>query len=56
MRRQFLKLLKSVEVEKELENAVKNNIQIILYNDKNYPKPLKNLTDKPLVLYIKVAF
>jgi DNA processing protein len=49
----ILNLSKSVEAEKELENAVKNNIQIILYNDRNYPKPLKNLTDKPLVLYIK---
>jgi DNA processing protein len=43
----------SDKAEKELELAVKNNINIVLYNSDNYPKTLTNLPDKPLVLYIK---
>jgi DNA processing protein len=44
---------KSADVEKELETAVKNNIKIILYNNSDYPEPLRNLIDKPLIVYIK---
>jgi DNA processing protein len=41
------------KAEKELELAEKNKISVVLYTDKNYPKPLKELPGKPLVLYIK---
>ena len=43
----------SGKAEKELETAIKNNIKIVLYNSSDYPKPLRELADKPLVLYIK---
>ncbi|MDR1418654.1 MAG: DNA-processing protein DprA [Endomicrobium sp.] len=45
--------LNSDKTLKEFELAEKNNIKIILYNSNLYPKPLENLPDKPLVLYIK---
>ena len=38
---------------KEIETAKKNNINIITYKDKNYPKRLKNINDYPLILYVK---
>jgi DNA processing protein len=37
----------------EIEKAHKNNIDIILYSDDKYPKPLRNCSDKPLVIYVK---
>ncbi|MDR3256838.1 MAG: DNA-processing protein DprA [Endomicrobium sp.] len=43
----------SNKAEKELESAIKNNIKIVLYNNNDYPKSLRNFSDKPLVLYIK---
>ncbi|MDR3196080.1 MAG: DNA-processing protein DprA [Endomicrobium sp.] len=43
----------SGKAEKELELAKKNNIAVVLYTDSNYPKPLRELPGKPLVLYIK---
>jgi DNA processing protein len=43
----------SGKAETELELAQKNNISIVLYTDVSYPKPLKDLPGKPLVLYIK---
>jgi DNA processing protein len=43
----------SEKAEKELELAKKNNISVVLYTDRNYPKPLRELPGKPLVLYIK---
>ena len=43
----------SNKAEKEFETAIKNNIKIVFYNNSDYPKPLKELVDKPLVLYIK---
>jgi DNA processing protein len=43
----------SEKAEKELELAKKNNISVVLYTDTDYPKPFRELSDKPLVLYIK---
>ncbi|MDR2812150.1 MAG: DNA-processing protein DprA [Endomicrobium sp.] len=43
----------SEKAEKELELAKKNSISVVLYTDNNYPKPLRELPGKPLVLYIK---
>ena len=50
------KIFRSLNLDKalkEIELAKKHNIKIILYNSTLYPKPLENLPDKPLVLYIK---
>jgi DNA processing protein len=43
----------SRKAEIELELAQKSNISIVLYTDVSYPKPLRDLPGKPLVLYIK---
>ncbi len=43
----------SFKAEKELEEAARNNITILLYNDAAYPAPLKDFDDKPVALYIK---
>jgi DNA processing protein len=45
--------LNSSIAEKELQNAEKHNIKILLFNDENYPKSLQSFTDKPLLLYMK---
>ncbi|BAV59215.1 DNA-processing protein DprA [Candidatus Endomicrobiellum trichonymphae] len=43
----------SGKAEKELETAIKNNIKITFYYNSDYPKPLRDFADKPLILYIK---
>jgi len=45
----------SGKAEKELVTAENNNIDVVLFNDENYPEPLKNYPDMPIVLYIKGA-
>lgn len=42
-----------VNPDKEIEIAKKNNIKLISYFDEEYPEQLRNLTDPPLLLYIK---
>ena len=39
--------------EQELNYCFKNNIQIISYNDENYPRLLKEIYDAPYILYVK---
>lgn len=43
----------SDKAEKEIALAKKNNINILLFNDPNYPEELNNYPDMPLVLYVK---
>ncbi|MFT5617449.1 MAG: DNA processing protein [Arenicella sp.] len=45
---QFLK-----EAEGEIEKALKNNIEILTFNDKAYPQRLRHVVDAPLVIYRK---
>src|SRR5690606_20814925 len=42
--------------QKEIEYCQKNNIEILLYSDNNYPEKLKNCIDSPLVLFQKGNF
>jgi DNA processing protein len=50
----FIESLKNKEkAEKELLKAEKFGINIVCYEDKNYPENLKNIPDPPAVLYIK---
>jgi len=53
----FLKegvVIPSVDFAKqEIETATKNNIKIILWNDKRYPQHLKSVYSKPVILYAK---
>ena len=46
-------LFSQKEAEQELENASKQNIQIITFEDDLYPSLLKELNDAPPVLYAK---
>lgn len=39
--------------EKELTLAKNNNINLIVFNEENYPEPLKNYADMPIILYVK---
>lgn len=41
------------EAQNVYENAVKNDIDIIISDDYRYPKLLKNTNDPPLILYVK---
>ncbi|CAN5209254.1 DNA-processing protein DprA [soil metagenome] len=41
------------KAEKELKLAEKNNIQVLFYKDKNYPKRLKQCYDSPAILFYK---
>lgn len=45
-----------LEWEKDLELAEKHNIQLIAYDDALYPKAFKDLSDFPLLLYVKGDF
>src|ERR1700744_1115330 len=42
--------------EEELRFIEKNNIDVIFYTDKTYPKRLKNCADGPILLYTKGNF
>lgn len=39
--------------EKELKKAEKENVQLIFFNDKNYPSRLKQVDDAPSLIYTK---
>lgn len=47
------KLFSQKQAELEIENAYKNSISIIGFNDKEYPENLKILNDAPPLLYVK---
>ena len=41
------------KAEKEITTAEKNNVQLLFFTDKDYPKRLKQLNDAPSLLYVK---
>jgi len=47
------KIFSEKEAERELENAFRQNIKIITYEDELYPPLLKQINDAPPVLYTK---
>jgi len=42
-----------IEPERELEILEKEDIKIIIYEDKDYPPMLRHLPDAPVILYVK---
>src|SRR5574339_618519 len=40
-------------IKRELELARRHNVSITTIFDEHYPKPLKNIPDAPIVLYVK---
>ncbi len=49
----FLLFRKTFNLQQYLADLQKNKIQVIMLNDKDYPKLLKEIADPPYVLYIK---
>lgn len=49
----IVKIKDSGEAERELALARKNEIGLVMFNEENYPQPLKNYLDMPAVLYVK---
>lgn len=47
------KLFSQKQAELEIEKALKQNIFILTYKDKDYPQNLKNLHDTPPLIYVK---
>ena len=47
-----LKIKEKIDIEKEFKKVEDLNIEIITYNDFNYPSKLKNIDEPPLGLYI----
>ena len=43
----------SIDPEKELKKIEKNGVKIITYQDRRYPKPLKEIDYPPVLLYTK---
>lgn len=41
------------KVNKEIDDTEKNNVKIVVINDKSYPVGLRHLHDAPLLLYVK---
>ena len=45
--------LKKEDIDKEISLAKKYNLEIMTYEDEDYPENLKNIADPPIVLYVK---
>ena len=43
-------------IYKIIDDCIKNNIDIITICDKNFPERLRNISDSPIVLYVKGKF
>ncbi|MCL2485364.1 MAG: DNA-processing protein DprA [Endomicrobia bacterium] len=50
---EILRIKDSGKAEKEVDKAAKNNINIILFNDAEYPEVLNDFADRPVALYLK---
>jgi len=49
----FIKERANVNPDKVLDEVVRRNISFLTFEDENYPYMLKNISDPPMVLYIK---
>lgn len=49
----FLKKRDKINPDKVLNNVIERNLSFITFDDENYPYMLKNISDPPMVLYIK---
>ena len=47
------KLFSEKDAKAEVDKALKSDVKIITYNDKEYPKNLKMLNDAPPILYVR---
>lgn len=51
--KEILNIKYRMNLEKIINEMKHNNIELITYKDKEYPSKLKELYDKPIVLYVK---
>lgn len=49
----FLRMRDKTNPEKVLDEVVSRNISFLTFEDENYPYLLKNISDPPMVLYVK---
>lgn len=49
----FLRMRDKTNPDKVLDEVVRRNISFLTFEDENYPYLLKNISDPPMVLYIK---
>lgn len=49
----FIKLRDKTNPDKTMDEILRRNIRFITFEDKKYPYMLKNISDPPMVLYIK---
>lgn len=51
--REFLNLKKDISPDDEIEKLYKENIKVIFLNDSGYPELLKEISDPPLILFVR---
>ena len=51
-----IKSISTSKIYKIINDCIKNNISILTIEDKNYPERLRNISEPPIVLYIKGEF
>lgn len=49
----FIELRKKVNPDKVLDEILRRNLKVITFEDENYPYMLKQISDPPVVLYVK---
>lgn len=49
----FLRLRDKVNPDKVLNQIIERNLSFVTFDDENYPYMLKNISDPPMVLYVK---
>lgn len=49
----FLEFRRRFQLDSIFENLLKKNIRLLTLDDKNYPRPLAQISDPPICLYIK---
>lgn len=49
----FINERKKINPDKVLDEVIRKNISFLTFDDENYPYMLKNISDPPMVLYVK---
>lgn len=52
----FIEKRDKVNLDKVMDEILRRNLTLITFEDKNYPYMLKNISDPPMVLYVKGNF
>lgn len=49
----FIQKRDKINLEKTFDEVLRRNLSFITFDDENYPQMLKNISDPPMVLYVK---